>query len=111
MPKINGQGYWLWLAYEPNLHICMFAISIYLGKEPSLYYVISSSKRLEHDSEINQSILMELIGITMMFADGWLRLKHIVYRIELKNIMERFIQHIEDRTECFDDNFPCKEKL
>jgi hypothetical protein len=55
--------------------------------------------------------MMELIGITMMFADGWLRLKHIVYRIELKNIMERFIQHIEDRTECFDDNFPCKEKL
>jgi hypothetical protein len=22
--------------------------------------------------------------------------------------MERFIQHIKDRTECFDDHFPCK---
>ena len=41
-------------------------------------------------------------------ACRWLRLKHIVYGTELKNIMERFIQHIKDRTECFDDNFPCK---
>ena len=21
--KINGQHYWLWLAYEPNLHVCL----------------------------------------------------------------------------------------
>ena len=32
---------------------------------------------------------------------------HIIYRTELKNIMERFIQQqIKDRTECFDDHFP-----
>ena len=40
-------------------------------------------------------------------ACKWLRLKHIVYGTELKNIMERFIQQIKDRTECFDDHFPC----
>jgi putative transposase len=40
-------------------------------------------------------------------ACKWLRLKHKVYGTELKNLMERFIQHIKDRTECFDDNFPC----
>jgi hypothetical protein len=27
---------------------------------------------------------------------------------ELKNIIERFIQQIKDRTECFDDHFPCR---
>ena len=27
--KINGQDYWLWIAYEPNLHVClMFHLSI-----------------------------------------------------------------------------------
>src|SRR5436309_14865261 len=27
--KINGQDYWLWLAYEPNLHVCLlFHLSI-----------------------------------------------------------------------------------
>ncbi|MGI8834493.1 MAG: hypothetical protein ACR2IS_17885, partial [Nitrososphaeraceae archaeon] len=26
--KINGRDYWLWIAYEPNLHIClMFHLS------------------------------------------------------------------------------------
>lgn len=27
----------------------------------------------------------------------------------MKNMMERFIQHIKDRTECFDDHFPCRK--
>src|ERR671918_3189596 len=43
-------------------------------------------------------------------ACKWLRLKHIVYGTELKNIMERFIQQIKDRTECFDDHFPCRRR-
>jgi hypothetical protein len=34
------------------------------------------------------------------------RLGHRVYGSEIKNLMERFIQHIKDRTECFDDRFP-----
>ena len=35
-------------------------------------------------------------------ACKWLRLKHFVYEIEMKkNLMERFIQQIKDRTECF----------
>jgi transposase-like protein len=54
-----------------------------------------------------------------IFTDGakwyndackWLRLKHQVYGTKLKNLMERFIQHIKDRTECFDDHFPCRKK-
>jgi putative transposase len=54
-------------------------------------------------------------GRKPVFTDGaqwynnvcsrWLRLKHIVYEIKLKNLMERFIQHIKDRTECFDAIF------
>jgi transposase-like protein len=44
-------------------------------------------------------------------ACKWLRLKHQVYGTELKNIMKRFIrQQIKDRTECFDDHFPCGNK-
>jgi len=43
-------------------------------------------------------------------ACRWLlRLKHIVYGTELKNIMERFMQYLKDRTECFDDHFPCRK--
>jgi putative transposase len=42
-------------------------------------------------------------------ACRWLRIKHIVYDDNCKNIMERAIQYIKDRTECFDDYFPCKD--
>jgi|FaiFalDrversion2_1042247.scaffolds.fasta_scaffold42021_1 transposase-like protein len=39
-------------------------------------------------------------------ACRWLRIKHIVYDDNYcKNIMERAIQYIKDRTECFDDYF------
>jgi transposase-like protein len=43
-------------------------------------------------------------------ACKWLRLKHILYEVPLKNIMESFIQQIKDRTECFDDHFPCNKE-
>src|SRR5690606_24281361 len=42
-------------------------------------------------------------------ACRWLRLRHYVYGTELKNLMERFIQQVKDRTECFDDHFPCRK--
>jgi hypothetical protein len=42
----------------------------------------------------------------------WFRLKHDVYGTELKkNLMERFIQYLKDRTdEFFDDHFPCRKE-
>jgi len=50
--KINGKYYWLWLAYEPNLHVSV-CYSTYQNKELSLY-VISFSNRLEQDLEESQ---------------------------------------------------------
>jgi hypothetical protein len=34
-----------------------------------------------------------------MLVNGWL--KHYIPEIEIKNLVERFIQQIKDRTECF----------
>ena len=62
--------------------------------------------------------LKDRYGRKPIFTDGaywyntacrWLRLSHQMYGAELKNIMERFIQYIKDRTECFDDHFPCRK--
>jgi putative transposase len=64
--------------------------------------------------------LQRRYGREAIFTDGahwyneacrWLRLKHYVYGTEWKNLMELFIQHIKDRTECFDDHFPCSRKV
>jgi hypothetical protein len=35
-------------------------------------------------------------------------LPHQMYATKMKNI-ERLIQHIKDRTECFDNYFPCRK--
>jgi putative transposase len=102
--RIDGQYCWLWIAYEPNLNVCL---TMHLSKERTIFVCYQFFKQLRN-----------MYGRKPVFTDGalwyntacrWLRLKHQVYGTELKNIMERFIQHIKDRTECFDDHFPCRK--
>ena len=103
--QIDGQNYWLWTAYEPNLDACLM---MHLSRERTIFVCYRFFKQLLNRYGRRKPI----------FTDGaqwyndackWLRLDHRVYGTELKNLMERFIQHIKDRTECFDDNFPCRK--
>ena len=102
--KIDGQDYWLWIAYEPNLNVCLM---MHLSRERTIFICYRFFKQLRNR-----------YGRKPIFTDGarwyndacrWLRLQHQVYGTELKNIMERFIQYLKDRTECFDDYFPCRK--
>ncbi len=43
-------------------------------------------------------------------ACGFLNLKYHIHSSFEKSIIERMIQYIKDRTECFDDYFPCRLK-
>ena len=43
-------------------------------------------------------------------ACRFLRLPHHIHSSYEKSIIERTIQYIKDRTECFDDYFPCRKK-
>jgi transposase-like protein len=45
--QIDGKDYWLWIAYEPNVDLCLM-VHIYQEKELSLY-VINSSKNYGRD--------------------------------------------------------------
>ena len=103
--QIDGQNYWLWAAaYEPNLDACLM---MHLSRERTIFVCYRFFK-----------LLLNRYGRKPIFTDGaqwyneacrWLRLDHRVYGTELKNLMERFIRHIKDRTECFDDHFPCRK--
>ena len=42
-------------------------------------------------------------------ACNFLELKHYLHSPYEKSIIERTIQYIKDRTECFDDYFPCRK--
>jgi transposase-like protein len=105
---IDGHDYWLWIAYEPNLNVCLM---MYLSRERTIFVCYHFFKQLRN----------RFGGRKPVFTDGarwyddackWLRLERHVYGTKLKNVMERFIQQIKDRTEeCFDDHhFPCRKE-
>src|ERR671921_335741 len=58
--QIDGQAYWLWIAYESNINSCLM-MHIYLKKEP-FSYVTTFLNNLGLDMAENLSILMELLG-------------------------------------------------
>jgi hypothetical protein len=43
-------------------------------------------------------------------ACKFLKLKHHIHSSNEKSLIERAIQYIKDRTECFDDYFPCRKE-
>jgi putative transposase len=43
-------------------------------------------------------------------ACKFLKLEHHIHSSFEKSIIERTMQYVKDRTECFDDYFPCKRK-
>jgi transposase-like protein len=65
--QIDGQNYWLWIAYEPNLNVCLM-MHIYQEKGQFSYATDSSSNYVIDMAE-NQYSPMVRIG-TMMHADG-----------------------------------------
>jgi putative transposase len=102
--QIAGQDYWLWIAYEPHLNVCL---SMHLSRERTILVCYRFFLQLRRR-----------YGMKPVYTDGaqwyndacrWLRMPHYVHGTEWKNLMERFIQHVKDRTECFDDHFPCRK--
>lgn len=92
------------LAYEPNMNVCLM---MHLSTERTIFVCYQFFKQLRHGH-----------GKKPVFTDGarsyntacrWLRLPHQMCGTELKNVMERYIQNIQDRTECFDDHFTCRK--
>jgi putative transposase len=103
--QIDGKNYWLWIAYEPALNICLM---MHLSRERTILVCYRFFKQLRYKYG-KKPVLTDR---ARWYNDvcKWLRLQHQVYGTELKSLMERFIHHIKDRTECFDDHFPCRKE-
>ena len=102
MVKITGYG---WHMNQVYMSVWCF---VYQEKELSIFVCYQFFKQIRTKFG-SKSIYYTDGAYWYNDACKWLRLKHVIYETDLKNIMERFIhQQIKDRTECFDDNFPCK---
>jgi putative transposase len=103
--KVGSEYIWLWMAIEPeNKQILALSIS----KERSMFV-----------AERCLSGLVKIHGKHPVSTDGgtwypmacrFLGLEHHIHSPFEKSIIERTMQYIKDRTECFDDYFPCKLK-
>ena len=102
--KIGSKLTWLWIVIEPvNKEILSFHIS----KKRN----ISIAKRI-------LSRVVNKCGSHPVSTDGgtgysrtckFLNLQHHLHSSYEKSLIERTMQYIKDRTECFDDYFPCKK--
>ena len=96
---------WLWVAIEP--------------KHRQILHINISFERTMLVAERLIASLVDKYGKHPVSTDGgtwypqacqFLKLDHHIHSFYEKSIIERTIQYIKDRTECFDDYFPCKRK-
>ncbi len=101
--KVGSELIWLWVAIEPkNKQILALSIS----KERNMFV-----------AERFISKLVMIYGSHPVSTDGgtwypqacrFLNLQHHLHSSFEKSLVERTIQYIKDRTENFDDYFPCR---
>ena len=101
--QVGPEYIWLWVAIEP---------------ENGQILALNISK--ERNMLIAESFLSGVVryyGNHPISTDGgtwypqaceFLKMDHHIHSPLEKNLIERTMQYIKDRTECFDDYFPCK---
>src|SRR6476646_6585739 len=103
--KVGSELIWLWVAIEPTKDKEILSISI--SKERNMFV-----------AERFLSNLLKEYGKYPVSTDGgtwypqacrFLKLQHHIHSSYEKSVIERTIQYIKDRTECFDDYFHCRK--
>ena len=102
---IGSQRFWLWFCIEP---VHNSVLGIYISEERNM---IVAEKFIRS--------LVEKYGKHIVYTDGgtWydeacniIGLKHYLHSPLEKSLIERVVQYFKDRTECFDDYYPCNSK-
>jgi putative transposase len=103
--QIGNSEAWLWVSIEP---IHRMILGVYISKHRNMLVAESFLKSL-----------IKLYGKHIVYYDGgtWypeacisLGLKHRLHSSFEKNVIERAMEYVKDRTENFDDYYPCIKK-
>jgi putative transposase len=103
--QIGSTEAWLWVAIEP---LRRRILGIYISRHRNMLVV-----------ELFLRSLVKLYGRHTVYSDGggWypeacisLRLKHRLHSTFEKSVIERAMEYVKDRTENFDDYYPCIKK-
>lgn len=102
MLQIGSEGAWLWIAVEP---IHRQILGVYISRHRNMLVAESFLRSL-----------IKIYGKHPVYSDGgswypeacsYLGLKHLLHSPYEKSIVERTIEYLKDRTEAFDDYYPC----
>ena len=103
--KVGSEYIWLWVAIEPeNRQI----LALNISKERNMLIAerfISGLVRIHGKHPVSTDG-----GTWYPQACRFLKLDHHIHSSLEKSLIERTMQYIKDRTESFDDYFPCKLK-
>ena len=103
--KVDSELIWSWVAIETKSREIL-ALSI--SKERNMFI---SERFLSGLGKIHRKHYVSTDGWTW-YPQAWrfLNLDHYIHSSLEKSLIERTMQYIKDRTESFDDYFPCKIK-
>src|SRR5205085_706686 len=103
--QIGSNEAWLWVAIEPTIHRTI--LGVYISRHRNMIVAESFLRSL-----------VKLYGKHIVYSDGgtWypeacisIGLKHRLHASYQKRIIERTMEYVKDRTEGFDDYYPCKK--
>jgi putative transposase len=102
--KVGSEYIWLWIAIEnDNREILQISISKERNMFVAVRFILNLVKRYgEHPVSTDG-------GTWYPQACRFLGLRHHIHSSYEKSIIERTVQYIKDRTEGFDDYFPCRK--
>ncbi|HET7643230.1 MAG TPA: DDE-type integrase/transposase/recombinase, partial [Nitrososphaeraceae archaeon] len=100
--QIGNQYFWLWVCIEP---IHKTVLEIHISRERNMFVAENFIRSL-----------VKKYGRHTVYTDGgtwypqacnFLHLKHRLHSPLEKSLIERVMQYFKDRTESFDDYYPC----
>lgn len=104
--KVGSELIWLWVAIEPkNREI----LALNMSKERNMFVAERFLSGLVNIYGNHPAVSTDG-GTWYPQACRFLKLPHHLHSPFEKSLNERTIQYIKDRTECFDDYFPCNRK-
>lgn len=102
--KVGSQYVWVWVAIEPLTKVIL---GICISFERTMLVAERFLKALV--IEYGKHPLSTDGGTWYPQACRFLNIEHHIHSLYERSIIERTIQYIKDRTESFDDYFPCRK--
>ncbi len=103
--QIGNENFWLWICIE-LIHSSV--LGIHISEERNMFVAENFLQSLI--SKYGRHTIYSDSGTWYSQGYTFLNLKHRLHSPLEKNLIERVIQYFKDRTESFDDYYPCNNK-